>query len=364
MRVLQVISKNDRYGAQRIFLDQVASLRDLGHAVWVVGKGDNGYVADSVRALGVPYHGLAMKGPRDVLFLRRFIRDNRIEVVHSTLDRADYTALLAARLAGRPAVSTMMVPRVHPGFRFMNRITVLSRKQQRLLESRRIRPEKIRLIRPGIDLDRFSTPDPVRREAWRTRLAVGDRSIVFCHIASMLERKAHLVSMELVAECRRRGERPLLVVIGDPLSGDYYQSLRDFARKAGIEEDVVFTGWTAEVPEILSLSHFTILPSENEALGVVLMEGMAAGTPVIAREGEGGAELVEEYGAGFLYRPSAGIAQLAAQVLALYRDENRFRALSEECARTARDQFSLHRFGTRLADIYLEVIRVSEGDRS
>jgi glycosyltransferase involved in cell wall biosynthesis len=352
MRILQMISKNDRYGAQRIFVDQVTALRGLGHEVLVVARGDEGYVADSVRALGVPYHGIAMKGLADVLFLRKFIKDRSIDVVHTTLDRADYLGLVAARLTDRRVVSTMMVPRCHPGFRFMDRIAVLSRKQQTLLEQNGIPSRKIELIRPGIDVARFTDPDTAKVAGWKKKMQIERYSVVFCHISSMLTRKAHSVSLDITAACKRAGENPLLVVIGDPVEGEYYESLLKQARTDGIADNVVFTGWTQDVPEILSLSHFTVLPSENEALGVVLMEGMAAGTPIIAREGEGGAELIEEYGAGFLYEPDRGVQPLAANVLALFQDRKQYAELSNRCREAAGRDFSMPAFGQRLLGLY------------
>lgn len=352
MRILQMISKNDRYGAQLIFLDQVAALRDLGHDVHVVARGSEGYVADSVRAMNIPYHGIAMKGLGDVLFLRTFVKDRNIDVIHTTLDRADYLGLLVGKLTGRRVVSTMMVPRCHPGYRFMDKIAVLSRKQQRLLEQNGIPARKIDLIRPGIDVERFANPDPAKRADWKKKLRTESFSMVFCHISSMLTRKAHSVSLDITAACKRAGENPLLIVIGDPVKGQYYEALLRQARETGIADNVVFTGWTSDVPEILSLSHFTVLPSEDEALGVVLMEGMAAGTPIIAREGEGGAELIEEHGAGFLYVPGKGVQPLAEKIIACFRDQERYAALSTRCRETAKQEFSMTRFGQRLTRLY------------
>ncbi|MDA8100040.1 MAG: glycosyltransferase family 4 protein [Nitrospiraceae bacterium] len=353
MKILQMISKNDRYGAQRIFLDQVAALRLLGHEVIVVARGAEGYVADSVRAMNdVPYYGIPLKGARDLLFLRHLIRENSIDVVHSTLDRADYFGIFASKLTRCPVVSTMMVPRVHHGYRFMKRIGVLSRMQRDILMKHRIPAEKITLLRPGIDVDRFRSPDPVRRQGWKTNLRADSFSVVFCHISSMLPRKAHDISIALTAACKGRGENPLLVVIGDPLTGSYYDQLLKSIWDAGLTANVVFTGWTADVPEILSLSHFTVLPSENEALGVVLMEGMAAGTPVIAREAEGGAELVEDYESGFLYRPAEGVEPLAEKIVQLLHDEPRYAKLREHCRETAHREFSMERFGKRLLSLY------------
>ncbi len=352
MKILQMISKNDRYGAQRIFLDQVDILHRMGHEVTVACRGNEGFVTDSARKLGVPYVGTPMKGFSDLFFLRKFIKKNNIDVVHTTLDRADHMGLLAGKTSGVPVVSTNMVPRAHFGFRFMDRVAVLAEKQRPILLGRGVPPGKIVLIRPGIDVRRFAHPDPVRRDSWKRTLRTDERSIVFCHISSVIPRKAHEVSMEITAGCKQRGERPLLIIIGDPVTGPFYDALRARAESLGITGNVHFTGWTAEVPEILANSHFTILPSENEALGVVLMEGMAAGTPIVARAGEGGAELIDEYGTGFLYRPEAGVSGLVDQLIALRHDGPRFSALSEKCRKIAEEEFSIERFGEKLMNLY------------
>ncbi len=356
MNILQMISKNDRYGAQRIFLDQVASLRDRGHMVTVVVRGTEGYVTDSVRVMGIPCHGIPLKGVADLRFLRRLIREQEIDLIHTVLDRADHMGVISSWLTGRPVVSTMMVPRVHPGYRFMDHVVTLVQKQAGLLSQKGVKTARITVIRPGIDVQRFSKPDPVKQEAWKRRLATDRFSMVFCHVSSLLGRKAHTVSIELISECRKRGENPLLVIIGDPVQGEYYESLIRRSEELGVRDSITFTGWTSEVPEILALSHFTVLPSENEALGVVLMEGMAAGTPVIARDGEGGAELINEYRTGFLYRPEEGLAGLADRICALYRDTGRFRELAARCREIAASEFSLQRFGERLETLYREVL--------
>jgi glycosyltransferase involved in cell wall biosynthesis len=356
MNILQMISKNDRYGAQRIFLDQVAALQALGNQVMVAGRGSEGYVTDSVRALGVPYYGSSMKGFKDLLFLRRLIKEHDIDVIHTTLDRADYLGVVLAKITGRPVVSTNMVPRYHVGFRFADKVIVLAEKQRPLLEKGGVNSQKITLVRPGIDVERFSSPDQGRVSAWKQKLNTDAYNIVLCHISSIIERKAHLVSIDIAAGCKQRGERPLLIIIGDPLNGEYYESLVTKIASLGLTDNVRFTGWTAEVPEILSLSHFTVLPSENEALGVVLMEGMAAGTPIIAREGEGGAELIDAYGTGFLYRPMEGVDHLVDQIVALRRDEKQYQAMSRQCRKIALDDFSMKRFGEKLMEVYEAVL--------
>lgn len=355
LNILQMISKNDRYGAQRIFLDQVSALQSLGNRVTVVCRGSVGYVTESVQAMGIPCHGIPMKGLSDILFLRQLVKKNSIDVIHTTLDRADHFGLLVSKITGRPVVSTMMVPRYHIGFKFADRVIVLANKQRDLLLEKGVKAGRITVIRPGINVDRFSHADATKRETWKRKLRTESHSIVLCHSSSLIPRKAHEVSLELIAACKQLGENPLLVIIGDPLSGAYYDSLLTKIKELGLQGNVHFTGWTSDIAEILSLSHVTVLPSENEALGIVLMEGMAAGTPIVAREGEGGAELIDEYGAGLLYRPAAGVSVLADALVALRRDTVRFTALAEQCRQIATDQFSMQRFGQSLMELYATV---------
>lgn len=356
MHVLQMISKNDRYGAQRIFLDQVAVLQSSGNTVSVVGCASDGFVSDSVREMGIPYQGISWRKIRDIFGLKTFINKSRVDILHSTLDRADYYSILLSLLTGRPMVSTMMTLRCHHGYRIMKHIVVLTNKQKLLLERKGIRSSRITVVRPGIDVQRFANPQSTQVDYWRTLLNPERYSIIFCHVANLLPRKAHVVSLELVAACKKRGETPLLVIIGDPLEGEYYEALVRRIADLGIKEHVHFTGWIPDVPEILSLSHFSLLPSEQEALGVVLMEGMAAGTPIIAREGEGGAELIEEYDAGFLFQPAAGVKVLADRLLALRHDPVRYSMLSDHCRRIAREEFNLSRFGEKLMTLYVECV--------
>ena len=359
LNILQMISKNDRYGAQRIFLDQVSVLHSLGNRVTVVCRGSAGYVNDSVQAMGVPCHGIPMKGIRDILFLRQLIKENNIDVIHTTLDRADHIGVLLSKFTGCPVVSTMMVPRYHIGFKFADQVIVLSNMQRDLLKGKGVKAEKITLIRPGINVERFSHGDVEKRETWKRKLKTDSHSLVLCHISSLIPRKAHEVSLEIVAACKQRGENPLLVIIGDPLSGAYYDLLLAKINELRLQENVHFTGWTSDIAEILSLSHVPVLPSENEALGIVLMEGMAAGTPIIAREGEGGAELIDEYNTGLLYRPGAGVPVLADALVALRRDPVRFTALAQQCRQIAAEQFSMQRFGERLMGVYATVCSAS-----
>jgi glycosyltransferase involved in cell wall biosynthesis len=361
MNILMIISKNNKYGAQRLFIEQVTAMVRLGHTVVVVGRGISGYIPEAIKAIGVPYYSIAMKGLKDLFFLRRLVLNYNVHIIHTMLDRADYFGLFTSWLTRRPLVSSMVVRRSHIGYRFADRVIIVSSMQIDLLRRIGVRADRITIVRPGIDLERYNYPVAEKREAWRQKLKIDRCSIVFCHISSIIPQKCHPVSIALTAECKRRGEEPLLIIAGDPLQGEYYESLVKMISDAGLEQNVFFTGWTSELPELLSLSHFTLLPSVHESFGLVLLEGMVAGTPIVARKGEGGADLIEEYGTGFLYIPEQGVAALAEQILALWHDRSRYAILSDRGRKIMENEYTMVRFGERIQDVYSAVLKSDKG---
>jgi len=68
------------------------------------------------------------------------------------------------------------------------------------------------------------------------------------------------------------------------------------------ELDVGFLGWTPHenLPKVYSKADIFVLPSYTEALGIVIMEAMASGLPVIATKTSGAQDLVEDGKTGFL----------------------------------------------------------------
>jgi len=356
LRILFIISKNDRYGAQRVFLDQVASLNRLGHKVIIAVRGFDGYVTDSARALGITCYGFQMNGVADILRLRQLVRHHNIDIIHTSLDRADYFGVILSKVVRRPVVSTMHVRRYHPGFKCANAVIVSSRQQAKTLQDKGIKPDKIHLVRPGIDTGRFISIDSVKRDAWQRALGTAQHTMALCHISSLHAAKAHAVSIEITAACKGLGENPLLLIVGDLPHGPYYDSLVAIITEHDLKNNVRFIPWTSEIPELLSLCQITLLPSMNEALGMVLIEGMAAGTPIVARTGEGGAELVEEYGTGFLYNPALGVQPLAEELISLCRDAARYKTLADRCRTIAVDEFSLANYGKRLMKVNESVL--------
>ncbi|HEX4521457.1 MAG TPA: glycosyltransferase family 4 protein [Gaiellaceae bacterium] len=161
--------------------------------------------------------------------------------------------------------------------------------------------------------------------------------------------------MDLAVEAVRqlRDEFPALRlrIVGD---GSVRRELELSALRAGLDGAVEFMGWRApdEMPRLVEQATIVLVPSRLEGFGLVALEGMAAGRPVIATRVGGLQEVVGEDG-GILVEPSAGA--IADAVRELLRDPARAKAVARAGRLRAQAVFPLHRCVDAYESLYREL---------
>jgi glycosyltransferase involved in cell wall biosynthesis len=141
-----------------------------------------------------------------------------------------------------------------------------------------------------------------------------------------------------------------LDIIGD---GEDRAHLEELAKPLG--DKVRFLGYRSqeEVAEALSSADALVLPSFAEGLPVVLMEALAAGTPVICSQVAGVAELVEQGESGFVI-PAGDVATLTARILELADDPARRAAMGAHGQAKVREEFDISIEAARLGRLFLQ----------
>jgi glycosyltransferase involved in cell wall biosynthesis len=158
------------------------------------------------------------------------------------------------------------------------------------------------------------------------------------------------------------GDETRAVIVGAPLFGqdDVERSLRALATELHIEDRVEFRGFrddvAAELARLDVVVHASTLP---EPFGQVVVEGMAAGLPVIAAVPGGPAEIVDDGVTGLLY-PAGDISALAHSMRRLADDRDERLRLGRAGRERARD-FSAARIGSAVRDLYTTVLRRKAG---
>ena len=127
---------------------------------------------------------------------------------------------------------------------------------------------------------------------------------------------------------------------------------------ATVRERVTLTGPlpAAEVDRRLQTADLFVAPSRYESFGLIFLEAMRWGTPVVGTTAGGIPEVVEDGVSGVLVRPGMA-GELAAAIIDLLRDPGRRAALGAAGRRRVQSEFTLERMARRVADLYREVVR-------
>jgi N-acetyl-alpha-D-glucosaminyl L-malate synthase BshA len=205
----------------------------------------------------------------------------------------------------------------------------------------------IRVIPNFIDPEVF---DRTRYECHGAALAPGGEKIVM-HISNF--RPVKRVGDVVAAFAGIRSSVPArLVFVGD---GPERAHAWEEVTRRGLEEDVVFLGKLESVAELLSCADLFLLPSEMESFGLVALEAMASGVPVIGASGSGLNEVVEDGETGYLH-PVGDVAAMSESGIRLLSDPELWKRMSVAARQRAVERFHVDHVIPKYEAFYEEVL--------
>ena len=286
MRILHVITGLTAGGAEQ----QLRML--VGHQpdAEVVALTNPGIMAEAIQSDGTNVHHLGMRGNTDAVALPRLvrlIRGGRFDVVHTHLYRACVYGRVAARLAGLPVVATehslgdqhIEGRRITPGVRRLYLATerlgkttiAVSPAVVRRLQAWGVPASRVELIPNAIEIDRYRF-DAARRVHVRAQLGITPERLVVGAVGRLVPGKR----VDALLRSLRGHPEVTALVVGE---GSERPALTALARELSVE--AVFTGETSDVPGLLSAMDVLVAPSQEETFGLAVLEGLAAGLPVL-----------------------------------------------------------------------------------
>jgi glycosyltransferase involved in cell wall biosynthesis len=288
----------------------------------------------------------------------------RPNIVHFFLPAAYLVGAPMARLVGVPvrvmsrrsmnsyqrgAVIRALERRMH---RLMHAVLGNSRSVVRQLMGEGVAPEWLGLIYNGIDVAAFAVPGS-RREL-RERLGLPTNGMVMCIVANLIPYKGHrdLIDALAIAAPGLPPNWRLLVAGRDDGVGN---ELREQAKRLGLHDHVVFLGARTDVAAILAASDIGILCSHEEGFSNSILEGMAAGLPMIVTDVGGNPEAVIDAETGLVV-PAGDPKRFAAAIVRLAGNSAlRTRYGNAGRLRVARE-FSVQRFAQSHRSLYAALI--------
>ena len=144
-----------------------------------------------------------------------------------------------------------------------------------------------------------------------------------------------------------------LVLVGD---GPERPRVLMRAEELGVRDRVMFLGKHTSVHEVLSCADLFLLPSASESFGLVALEAMACGAPVVASNVGGLPEVIEHGTSGYLF-DVGDIDAMAEAGLRILGDDEHWRSLSEAGRALAEERFSSERVVPQYERYYEQVLR-------
>jgi len=327
-----------------------------------------GALPESVHALGiearvVPYRGASLwfipslwaRLPT-VGRMVAALRDLSAQVVHSDFHSLPF-ALPACRRLGLPIVFTAygwwFRPRPWQRAFYRNGPTSIlavseAVKSGFLGTPPFMAPERVRVLHLGVDTSHFR-PRPEARGEFRRRLGMATDAPLVTLLARFQSVKGHEIFLDAARRISRRVPEIRFAIAGENVFGlTADEALKrkvvsQVQADAHLRERVEFLGWVDRPEELLAASDVLVCSSRFESFGMVLVEAMASGVPVVSTQAGGPAEIVVDGETGYLVPPDHPDL-IADRVMTLLEDGNLRSRMGEAGRIRARDRFDLRRY--------------------
>lgn len=367
LRIAYVI-KEMVVGGSQTHLRQVLQLLDRRRfdpfLVCLTGKGA---LLEEVRQLGVPTIAPAadsgFKGGalvRRVVATARALRDERVDIVHNYLLRANLVGSMAARLARVPVVlCSKRGCHERRGFELVSARIGNALADRVMVNAEAVRDfvhvneslarEKMFVVPSGVDTDRFQ---PLPPADFKARLGLpSDRQVVGV-VTRMRVRKGVEEYLRAIAQLRRRHPRVHGVVAGEVSLDD--DSVQPLVHEFGLEDGLTLLGRRSDMPEVLTAFDIFVLSSHDEGMSNAILEAMAMEKPVVATDVGGTCEVVQHGRTGLLVPPRDPEA-LAAAIDELLLQPERAAEMGRQGRRVVEEGFSARSMVRQMERVYLEL---------
>ena len=367
-RVMLVMPLAEQLGGGEMMFRQLLQHGRTPRVEWIVVFTKDGPMVAESRALGYETHVFNVGRLRQLGCRWRVIRaiaalarERQVSLIFGWMVASQTMVGPAGWLSGIPS-AWYQVGRPDPDW--LDRLAALLPARGIVTLSRdceaaqqRVWPRRpLQLVYPGASLERF---DAVRDEspaALRAALGLPVDGALIGIVGRLQRWKGMHVLIDAMADVRRSHPTSRLVIVGGAheYEPDYPDALRAQVRRLGLDDAVIFAGFQTDVPRWMQAMDVIVHASDREPFGIVVIEAMALGKPVVAGAEGGPAEVITPAQDGLL--APFGDAAALAQAIRRYLDDP---ALAARCAAQAavraRD-FSATRYAEAFTNAVLSLL--------
>jgi L-malate glycosyltransferase len=332
--------------------DRRTDSRSLRHDFEIEGVRVVHLRADSKYSIGLPMR------------VARVLDEEKPNILHTHLPRADLTGAL--RWPPSPS-SVRWVASIHdvyskswsgrrtlPVFYFVWRkadaVVAISDAVKGWLLDRGLPSEKVTVIKYGIETKPFRSPTTDLRIAWGL-----EGSPVIGSIGRLEPRKGHECLISAMPIILTQFPHALLLIAGHDTPARHSRKLQEQIEDLNLRRSVRLIGFQSDVPSLLGALDIFAFASRSEGFGQVVIEAMAASTPVVVSCIPALKELVEHERTGLLAEPDNPDA-FARSIIWLLKHPNRAAEVSMEARKCVETNYSARRMSQETISLYQNLV--------
>ena len=311
----------------------------------------------------VPYRPCELSLRRPLPFLRaslgvaRTLRATGASLVHCTDVIAAFQTVLGARIARLPVICHVRNPHddIPLGYRQLlrgvTRFVFVSQHARdrfplRLAETRGL------VLYDGVEAE--EVPHPAARAAVVAEFAIPPSAKIVGMVARIAPQKDHQTFLEAARLVLQSAPETHFLIVGDhsgSAAAELHAELGRRVRDSDIAPHVTFTGFRSDTASLFAAMDVAVLATHFEGFGLVLLEAMIQGRPVVATAVGGVLEIVADGETGLLHRHQDA-DHLAEQILSLLRDPERARRIAVAGHRFVRERFTTEQLASGMSTLY------------
>lgn len=350
IKILHIINSLNVGGAENLLLNSISHYQKKGHEVKILVLSNNIKLNISKHKDVIEY--VKTNNPKSLksfIAALKFLKENEYDIIHAHLFPTIYYCSIIKKMGiiKVPLIITehnthnkrryikLLKPIEKFVYKSFDVVICISEGTKSNLGDWIERDNKMEVVYNGIDLDKFSYDRPKFNYDSRS-----DINLIM--VASFSQQKDQIT---LIRSLQMLPEKFKLHFAGN---GPQLERAKDLAKDLGISNRIFFLGNRKDIPDLLKSMDIFILSSNWEGFGLVTVEAMASGLPVVASNITGLSEVVMGYGKLF---EKGNEKELSEMIFEIAKNSELYKELSKKSVERAKC-FSMNRMVNEYINIY------------
>ena len=369
MKILIACLSRSWGGLEMFAVTSAIQLKNRGYEVKLIAYPDS-KVFEDCRNKNVEVFPVKAKSyfhPTQIIKLAAFIKKNKFDLIHTQYSKDLWTIVPALQFARSDAplfltkqMGSFIVKKDFLHKALYNRVTcafaISEVIRKNLLDTCPLIPDKIKLLHNAVDTKKLN-PELFDGSGVREEFGFSDNEIVIGMLARLSHGKGHEEFLLSAQKLLTKNKNIKFLIVGDPSAGEdeYGQKIKNLSVELGLTDNVIFSGFRKDIPEVLAALDIFVFPSHSEAFGIALVEAMAMEKPCVGTKSDGVLDIIVDNETGYFFEKN-NVDELTEKIDLLINSEKERIRFGKNSRKRAVEKFDIEVLTDLVIQYYEETL--------